>query len=296
MRQSENKSILSRTTQNLKQSSPSIDRGRKAISVVFELKEFVPSLIESSNMPKLQGVVIRFPRWASPNERLAWRHFCLPVLISLSRQSTNASREVRHSAISLLQRALLGPNILFPDAHQAQVEEIFNRVIFPLLDELLRPHVFQKDPQGMPETRLRASALLCKAFMHFEVREGGQSADLRILWMQILDLLDRLMNIDKGDQLVRPVHKFSVRFIASFYTQYEAVPESLKNVLLVMNAAGILVPPATGESEDSRYERQVMLWSATYDRMERFLPGFLADVIPAPLPTTAAHLQAIDSK
>jgi hypothetical protein len=54
----------------------------------------------------------------------------------------------------------------------------------------------------MPETRLRASALLCKAFMHFEVRESQANADIRILWIQILDLLDRLMNIDKGDQLV----------------------------------------------------------------------------------------------
>jgi brefeldin A-resistance guanine nucleotide exchange factor 1 len=281
----------------MNQSSPPIDRGRKAVSVIFELKDFVPSFIESSNMPKLQGVDIQFSEWAPLNERSAWRHFCLPVLISLSRQSTNASREVRHSAISLLQRALLGPNILFPDAHQAQVEEIFNRVVFPLLDELLRPHVFQRDTQGMPETRLRASALLCKAFMHFEVREGGQSSDLRILWMQILDLLDRLMNIDKGDQLVRPVRWFLVRLIAFFCTaQYEAVPESLKNVLLVMNAAGILVPPAAGENKDSRNERQAMLWSATHDRMERFLPGFLAEIIPVLLATVTAHPRTVDSR
>jgi len=82
------------------------------------------------------------------------------------------------------------------------VEEIFNRVIFSLLDELLKPQVFHRDPRGMPETRLRASALLCKAFMHFEVRDSQAKADIRILWIQILDLLDRLMNIDKGDQLV----------------------------------------------------------------------------------------------
>ena len=48
----------------------------------------------------------------------------------------------------------------------------------------------------------RASALLCKAFMHLDVREGKAKSDFRILWIQILDLLDRLMNIDKNDQLV----------------------------------------------------------------------------------------------
>lgn len=97
---------------------------------------------------------------------------------------------------------LLGPHVLFDEADTEQVDEIFNRVIFPLLDDLLKPQVFHRDPRGMPETRLRASALLCKAFMHFEVRESQANADIRILWIQILDLLDRLMNIDKGDQLV----------------------------------------------------------------------------------------------
>lgn len=123
--------------------------------------------------------------------------------MSLSRQSTNAAREVRHSAISQLQRILLGSMALFEEPGNAQVEDIFNRVIFPLLDDLLKPQVFMRDPQGVPETRLRASALLCKTFMHFEVRESQAQADIRLLWIQILDLLDRLMNIDKKDQLVR---------------------------------------------------------------------------------------------
>ena len=126
---------------------------------------------------------------------------CLPLLISLSRQSANAAREIRHTAVSQLQRILLGPHIIRDNDH-TQVEEIFNRVIFPLLDDLLRPQVYQRDPKGMSETRLRASALLCKAFMHFEVRENSSNPDIRILWIQILDLLDRLMNINKGDQLV----------------------------------------------------------------------------------------------
>lgn len=135
---------------------------------------------------------------------LAWRQLCMPLLMSLSRQSTNAAREIRHTSITQLQRMLLGPHTLFDEADHHEVEEIFNRVIFPLLDELLKPQVLHRDPQGIPETRLRASALLCRAFMHFEVRESQAKVDIRILWIQILDLLDRLMNIDKADQLVRP--------------------------------------------------------------------------------------------
>lgn len=133
-----------------------------------------------------------------------WRQLCLPLLSSLGRQATNASREVRHSAISQLQRLLLGPQMVYDEEDHEQVDEIFNRIIFPLLDELLRPPVYSRDPRGMPETRLRASALLCRAFMHFEVRDNRPQVDIRHLWIQVLDLLDRLMNIDKNDHLVRP--------------------------------------------------------------------------------------------
>lgn len=223
--------------------SPHIERGRKAIDLIVNLKKFMSPLSESAHFARSQ----------------AWRQLCLPLLMSLGRQSTNAAREVRHSAISQLQRTLLGPHVLFDEADSEQVEDIFNRVVFPLLDELLKPQVFNRDPRGMPETRLRASALLCKAFMHFEVRDSQAKADIRILWIQILDLLDRLMNIDKGDQL------------------YEAVPESLKNVVLVMHAAQILVPPS---ADDKRDERQRTLWNATNERVERFLPGFIGSVIP----------------
>lgn len=169
-------------------------------------------LIDCSHLSNDQGLTIPF--WIYHNLQtditVAWRQLCLPLLISLSRQSSNAAREVRHNAISHLQRILLGPHIIFDDFHHQSVEEIFNRVLFPLLDDLLKVEVFQRDPQGMSETRLRASALLCKAFMHLDVREDHSKADFRILWIQILDLLDRLMNINKGDQLVRrtTIHPF----------------------------------------------------------------------------------------
>nr|GAT51097.1 predicted protein [Mycena chlorophos] len=226
--------------------SPPIERGNKAIELIVALKKFMVSLSESTHLPKMQ----------------AWRELCLPLLSSLGHQSTNAAREVRHSAMAQLQRLLLGPHVLFEaetEEMQTQIEEIFNRVVFPLLDDLLKPQIFMRDPRGMPETRLRASALLCKAFINYETRDPQAKADIRLLWIQILDLLDRFMHIDKNDQL------------------YEAVPESLKNVVLVMNSANILVPPS---ADDQREAWQRTLWTATNERIERFLPGFLAAVIP----------------
>jgi len=159
------------------------------------------------------------------------------------------------------------------------VEEIFNRVIFPLIDESLKPAIFHKDPEGTSETRERSSALLCKVFMHFEVSQSRNAADVRVLWIQILDLLDRLMNIDRRDPL------------------YEAVPESLKNVVLVMNATNMLIPPPGSPSEeDRRDDRQRAFWVSTFERIERFLPGFLNEIVPSsstevpppPIPDTAS--------
>ncbi|KAF8522156.1 hypothetical protein BU17DRAFT_45284 [Hysterangium stoloniferum] len=222
---------------------PIVERGLKAVELIAELKRFIPRLMEK----------------ASIAQNYAWRVYTLPLLGALGHQSSNASRDVRHAAISQLQRILLGPYVTTNDNDHTQVDEIFNRVVFPLLDELLKSDTLRRDPQGIPETRLRASALICKVFLHFEMRLSQSRSDIRVLWIQILDLLDRLMNIDKQDQL------------------YEAVPESLKNVILVMNASEILVPPS---EPDLRDERQKSMWAATQERIDRFLPGFLVEIIP----------------
>lgn len=125
----------------------------------------------------------------------------MQLLIILGRHSVNDSREIRHSSISNLQRILLG-SPLIKEVDQTRVEEVFNRVVFPLVDELLKPQVASKDPQGMIETRIKGSALLCKVFIQLELRESRAETDFRLLWIQVLDLLDRLMHVNRGDQLV----------------------------------------------------------------------------------------------
>ena len=206
-------------------------------------------------------------------------------MASLERHSINPSREIRLVAITHLQRVLLGQYILLEDADQAQVEEAFNRIVFPLVDGLLKPEVFDRDPAGMPETRLRAASLLCKAFMQLEVQEGESQTDIRVVWIQVLDLLDRLMNINRQDQLVHiDIFQTIPDHSSTTLLQHEAVPETLKNVILVMNAAGLLVPPS---DPDLRTEKQQQLWATTEERLERFLPKFLGSVLGA-APKTGA--------
>jgi len=133
-------------------------------------------------------------------------------------------------------------------------------VLYPLLEALIAA----PSDAGMTESRLRASALLCKAFMRFEMNNSVTGQDVTERWVQVLDYLERLMRTDQSDQLS------------------EAVPESLKNVILVMQSAGILVPPTVAERSDPRDEPNRLLWQITHDKIEQFMPGFIESVIPPP--------------
>lgn len=162
--------------------------------------------------------------------------------------------------MSALQSSLLLPELASPD-HTEWIA-IFGEVLFPLILRLLKPEVYQLDPVGMSETRVQAAMLVCKIFLHYLVLLVEWEGMLD-LWLRILDILDRMMNSGQGDTLE------------------EAVPESLKNILLVMASQGILVrPQEKGEGEVD--EGQAKLWVETKKRMDRFLPQLWADIFPEP--------------
>jgi golgi-specific brefeldin A-resistance guanine nucleotide exchange factor 1 len=164
--------------------------------------------------------------------------------------------------------------------------QLFSRTLYPLLDALLDA------PAGpeATEARVRTAALVCKAFMLFEIgerarRENDEEEVLKV-WTRILDYLVALLQVDQSDAMA------------------EAVPESLKNVVLVMNADGLLEPPRQSlqqqqqeqekkegeEVGDKRTDIQKLIWDVTKVRVENVLPGFLESVIPA------AHVEEKDSK
>lgn len=55
--------------------------------------------------------------------------------------------------------------------------------------------------------------------------------------------------------------------------QEEAVPESLKNILLVMADGGYLVPPTENEKPSE-------IWEETWKRVDRFLPDLFREIFP----------------
>jgi brefeldin A-resistance guanine nucleotide exchange factor 1 len=180
-----------RNTRKVKPSvTPTIDkndelvqRGIRAVSMILQMSQRVPSLIEQSHLERTE----------------AWSTYWSPIFRALTAQSINVCREIRHHAFSSLQRALLLPELASPD-HQ-EWTAIFDEVLFPLISQLLKPEVYQSDPTGMSETRVQAATLLCKIFLNYLVLLSEWDGMLD-LWLKILDTMDRLMNSSQNDSLV----------------------------------------------------------------------------------------------
>jgi brefeldin A-resistance guanine nucleotide exchange factor 1 len=100
----------------------------------------------------------------------------------------------------------MGPQIL-QGGGPSEIVITFHQAVFPLVQDLLDPEVFARDPQqgGMPETRMRASGLLCRGFLYHLDALSAEPQMLTTLWLEVLDLLEELMKVDKRSQLVSPV-------------------------------------------------------------------------------------------
>jgi brefeldin A-resistance guanine nucleotide exchange factor 1 len=215
-------------------------RGTKAVGIVQLLASRVPSLIEQSHLETQE----------------AWNAYWSPIFRCLATQCVNPCREIRHQAFNALQRCLQSKDLASPD--HKEWTKIFGEVLFPLINELLKPEVLKTDPFGMGDTRVQASQLLCKTFLHYLVLLSEWPGVLD-LWTRILDTMERLVGSSGGQNDLLS----------------EAVPESLKNILLVMAGDGYIVPPREAQSES-----QKRLWSETETRLERFLPGLMAELFP----------------
>ncbi|XP_041865617.1 Golgi-specific brefeldin A-resistance guanine nucleotide exchange factor 1 isoform X2 [Melanotaenia boesemani] len=190
-----------------------------------------------------------------------WTSCWCPLLQGIAWLCCDARRQVRMQALTYLQRALLVHDLQTLDA--AEWESCFNKVLFPLLTKLL-DNISPADVGGMEETRMRACTLLSKVFLQ-HLSPLLSLPTFAALWLTILDFMDKYMHAGSSDLLL------------------EAIPESLKNMLLVMDTAGIF------HSADSRTGYSD-LWEITWERIVCFLPHlreelFKQTVIPDPVPS-----------
>ncbi|KYM84161.1 Golgi-specific brefeldin A-resistance guanine nucleotide exchange factor 1 [Atta colombica] len=173
----------------------------------------------------------------------AWR----PLLQGIARLCCDARRPVRTAAITYLQSTLLAHDL----AQLSAIEwsQCLEEVLFPLLAQLLGP-IASNDPIGVEETRVRAAMLLSKVFLHHLTPLLTLPGFLP-LWLTVLELLRAYMHADNSELL------------------FEAIPESLKNMLLVMSSANVLAPSSN-------------LWAPTWRAIDTFLPNLKAELFPEP--------------
>lgn len=185
-----------------------------------------------------------------------WAAGWCPLLQGIARLCCDSRKEVRMSAITYLQSALLMHDLQTLSAQEW--ESCFSNVLFPLLARLLEP-VCPGDPAFRTreeETRMRGATLLSKVFLH-HLTPLLSLPNFDALWLTILDFLDKYMHSDHSDLLL------------------EAIPETLKNMLLVMDSARVFSTP-DGYSP---------LWTVTWERIESFLPSLRMEFMKAHPPT-----------
>ncbi|XP_043279451.1 Golgi-specific brefeldin A-resistance guanine nucleotide exchange factor 1 [Venturia canescens] len=194
-----------------------------------------------------------FNWWAEENGQKSdeiaslWPQAWKPLLQGIARLCSDSRRPVRASAITFLQSTLLAHDL----AQLTAIEwsQCLEQVLFPLLAQLLDP-VAPNDPSGIEETRVRAAMLLSKVFLHHLTPLLTLPGFLP-LWLTVLDLLRAYMHADNSELL------------------FEAIPESLKNMLLVMSSTNVLTPTSS-------------LWEPTWRTINAFLPNLRSELFPEP--------------
>ncbi|XP_073452722.1 Golgi-specific brefeldin A-resistance guanine nucleotide exchange factor 1 isoform X4 [Aquarana catesbeiana] len=198
--------------------------------------------------------------------RTLWSNCWCPLLQGIAWLCCDARRQVRMQALTYLQRALLVHDLQTLDA--LEWEACFNKVLFPLLTKLLE-NISPADVGGMEETRMRASTLLSKVFLQ-HLSPLLSLPTFAALWMTILEFMDKYMHAGSSDLLM------------------EAIPESLKNMLLVMDTAGIF------HSADSRTGYSD-LWEITWERIDCFLPRLREELFKQTIIQDPPHVSASEA-
>uniref|UniRef100_A0A663LU41 Golgi-specific brefeldin A-resistance guanine nucleotide exchange factor 1 n=1 Tax=Athene cunicularia TaxID=194338 RepID=A0A663LU41_ATHCN len=194
------------------------------------------------------------------DSRTLWSNCWCPLLQGIAWLCCDARRQVRMQALTYLQRALLVHDLQALDA--LEWESCFNKVTFWVGWACRQDSIVKRS--GVV---CRSSRMVCYFSTVFlqHLSPLLSLTTFAALWLTILDFMDKYMHAGSSDLLL------------------EAIPESLKNMLLVMDTAGIF------HSADSRTGYSD-LWEITWERIDCFLPRlrdelFKQTVIQDPIPS-----------
>ncbi|KAK9741820.1 hypothetical protein RND81_03G130900 [Saponaria officinalis] len=162
--------------------------------------------------------------------------------------------EVRNHALLSFQKCLSGVQ----EIHLSKQLwlQCFDQVIFPMLDAFLEI-VQGQSYRNIEPALLVSMKLLSKVFL-LSINEIMHLPTFSDLWMAVITQMENYMRV-------------KIRGRKSEKLQ-ELVPELLKNSLLVMKAAGVLVPGNDSAAGDNT------LWGLTWSRVNKIAPALQTEV------------------
>lgn len=197
-------------------------------------------------------------------EGQVWSDYVIPVHCAIAQQCYHPLRDVRQSALSLLQRIILSSN--FAQLGLPCLFEEFRLVLLPLSEELQRPELRLLDG-NVEEIQVRTAALIGRVWLSNlallfpggggGAMEGG-GGEVEGIWRSILQHLLRFLQ-GRSDVL------------------RESIPETIKNMLLVMASSGMLRPPLPGEVGGDGSAGS--LWLATWSLLDAVMPTARAEIL-----------------
>ena len=176
-----------------------------------------------------------------------WTISWCPLMQGMARLCCDKRSHIRTYSLTKLQSSLLYKDLV--GLGPTEWESAFTRILFPMLSHLLTKSN-PGEKTAMEETRMRAATLLCKVFLQ-HLAPLTELESFRPLWLTILDFMENFIGAASSDLLA------------------DAVPESLKNMLLVMDTAGIFFSESGSATE---------LYNLTSLKLQPFLPNLMADV------------------
>jgi brefeldin A-resistance guanine nucleotide exchange factor 1 len=178
----------------------------------------------------------------------------LRLVQGLRKVCTDQREEVRNHALLSLHRCLVVDGILVSSSTWLMAFDI----IFQLLDELLEiaQSYSPKDFRNMEVSLLHAVKLLCKVFLQ-SLEDLSAQGSFGKLWLEVLDMIEKFMKVKVRGRRTEKLQ--------------EAIPELLKNILMVMKASGILSKTSTSENS---------LSEATWLQVNKIAPSLQSEIFP----------------
>ncbi|KDP39263.1 hypothetical protein JCGZ_01020 [Jatropha curcas] len=181
----------------------------------------------------------------------------LRLVQGLRKVCLDQREEVRNHALLSLQKCLtVVDGINLPPGLWLQC---FDLVIFTLLDDLLenaQGHT-HKGYRNMDGTLIIAVKLLSKVFLRL-LHDLSQLTTFSKLWLEVLSRMEKYLKVKVRGRKSEKLH--------------EAVPELLKNTLLVMKTSGVLVQSSASGGDS--------LWELTWQHVNKIAPSLQSEVFP----------------